>query len=63
MITNKQIERIRGDIAQKGINMPGLEDDILDHLLCSIEEQMVKGHSFEEAYTLATIRVAWATGD
>jgi hypothetical protein len=57
MITDSQIQRIKGDILQKGINMPGLESDILDHLLCSIEENMTKGQSFEEAYQMAAFQL------
>jgi hypothetical protein len=57
MITDNQIQRIKQDLAQKGITMSGLENDLLDHLLCSMEENMAKGHSFEEAYELATFQL------
>ena len=33
--------------------MPGLEHDLLDHLLCGVESYMEKGYPFSEAYTLA----------
>ena len=57
MITDKQIRRIKEDLEHKGINMPGLENDLLDHLLCCIEEHMDKGNSFDEAYRLALYKL------
>ncbi|MDJ1485482.1 hypothetical protein QNI16_33640 [Cytophagaceae bacterium YF14B1] len=53
MLTDKQIDIIKKDLNQNGIRMPGLENDLLDHLLCSIEVYMSKGYSFEEAYRCA----------
>jgi hypothetical protein len=55
MITEKEIATVKKDLASKGIDMPGLENDLLDHLLCSTEVYMAAGHSFADAYHLALL--------
>jgi hypothetical protein len=55
IITEKEIARVKKDLASKGIDMPGLEDDLLDHLLCGTEVYMSAGHSFDEAYHLTLV--------
>lgn len=55
IITEKEIARVKKDLASKGIDMPGLENDLLDHLLCGTEVYMSAGHSFADAYHLASL--------
>jgi hypothetical protein len=55
IITEKEIEVVKKDLALKGIDMPGLENDLLDHLLCNTEVYMSEGNSFAEAYQLALL--------
>ena len=52
-LQDKEVEFIRGDLKKKGIRMPGLDHDLLDHLLCSVENYSDAGNSFLEAYQLA----------
>ena len=49
-LTELQIELIRGDIRQNGIEMSDLEDDLLDHICCALEEELDVNSSFESAY-------------
>jgi hypothetical protein len=53
MITDKEIQFVKEDLAKGGVDMPGLDNDLLDHLLCSTEAYMAAGHSFMEAYRMA----------
>jgi hypothetical protein len=53
-ISAKEIDMIKQDLTKKGLDMPGLDNDLLDHLLCGIENHMASGHSFQEAYHLAS---------
>ena len=45
-----QIELIRGDIRQNGVELIDLQEDLLDHVCCAIEEESSPGLSFEEMY-------------
>ena len=49
----KEIEYIESDLRKKGITMPGLDHDLLDHLLCAVEQYMGSGYTFAKAYELA----------
>ena len=49
-LTKLQVELIRGDIRQNGVELSDLEDDLLDHVCCAIESEHVRGNSFEEIY-------------
>ena len=49
-ITDEQIEFIYNDVRQKGITMPILLDEMVDHICCSIEPEMYKGTAFRIAY-------------
>lgn len=53
-LTNKEVQIVKEDLKKKGITMPGLDNDLVDHLLCSIEARMASGHSFSESYRLAS---------
>jgi len=50
-LTDLQVELIRGDIRQNGIEMTDLEDDLLDHICCALEEELDVNSSFESAYS------------
>ncbi len=50
-LSDLQIELIRGDIRQNGIEMSDLEDDLLDHICCALEEELDVNSSFESAYS------------
>ena len=44
------IEQISRDIGRQNICFSHLAEELLDHLCCDVEEEMVKGLSFSEAY-------------
>jgi hypothetical protein len=44
------IEQISRDIERQNICFSHLAEELLDHLCCDVEEEMVKGLSFPEAY-------------
>ena len=49
-ITDLQVNLIRGDLRQGGIEMTDLADDLLDHICCGLELALEAGKSFDEAY-------------
>lgn len=53
MITDKEIQIVKEDLVKGGIDMPGLDSDLLDHLLCGTEAYIADGHTFMEAYHMA----------
>jgi hypothetical protein len=53
MLTPHEVQTVKEDLERKGITMPGLDQDLLDHLLCSIEARMDEGVSFSKAYRCA----------
>ena len=55
-LTCKQLDFIRRDIRKRGIKSNHLVDDVVDHICCSVENEMAKGQSFRDAY-LITIRL------
>jgi hypothetical protein len=52
LLTEQQITWIQKEIKIKGIADTSLEDDLLDHICCIIEENLAKGSSFEIAFDL-----------
>src|SRR5690349_19902520 len=38
-LTHEQVELIRGHIRQSGIQLQSLEDDVLDHVCCVLENE------------------------
>lgn len=50
VLTTMQVNLIRGDLRREGIEMNELEDDLLDHICCVLEEEMHNYESFEIAY-------------
>ncbi len=43
-------ERIKADLESRGLTYERLIDDMLDHVCCMVEEQMVEGEDFESSY-------------
>lgn len=50
VIIEDQLHRIRNDLVAKGLTYESLQDDILDHLCCMIEEKLDEGDDFESSY-------------
>lgn len=53
LLTDEQVQFVRSDLRERGISMPGLDHDLLDHLLCGVENHLNAGYTFEKAYTFA----------
>lgn len=49
-LSDTQIELIYSDIKHNGIELIDLQDDLLDHICCALEEEMESVSSFEAAY-------------
>ena len=45
-------ERIKADLASRGLTYDRLIDDVLDHVCCLVEEFMYQGNDFETSYNL-----------
>jgi len=45
-----QIDLIRGDIRQNGVELKDLEEDLLDHICCTIEAEGLGNKPFEQVY-------------
>jgi hypothetical protein len=43
-------DRIKADLLSRGLTYERLIDDMLDHVCCMVEEQMVEGEDFESSY-------------
>ncbi|OQA12598.1 MAG: hypothetical protein BWY67_00196 [Bacteroidetes bacterium ADurb.Bin397] len=54
-ITDKQIDFILDDIRARGIGMEELQNDLLDHICCIIEQKLEANGDFEQCYS-ETIR-------
>lgn len=49
-LTDHEVDLIRNDLLEEGVEMPELLDDILDHLCTGIELEMENGSAFQQAY-------------
>jgi hypothetical protein len=49
-LSEQQVDFIRDRIRREGIETEDLENDVLDHLCCSVEYEMDRSKSFEEAF-------------
>ena len=45
-----QVNLIKGDLRQNGVELAELHDDLLDHICCLLEQANDKNRSFEEVY-------------
>ena len=50
LLSSGQIAWIQQEISRKGISDPVLQDDLLDHICCIIEENLANGFSFDDAF-------------
>ncbi len=53
MLNENQIEQILRDFQARDLKDPSLQDEVLDHLACLIEEAMQEGSNFSDAYAKA----------
>ncbi|HZY79280.1 MAG TPA: ABC transporter permease [Cyclobacteriaceae bacterium] len=49
-LNDEHISYIRKDLHFRGIVLDGIEDELLDHICCSVEERMDAGDRFIDAY-------------
>ncbi len=49
-VIDNHLVRIRKDLARKGLTYAHLQDDILDHICCMVEEELDSGKDFESSY-------------
>ena len=54
-LADEQVDFIREDIRRRGVFTESLQEDLLDHLCCYIEEQEQDGRPFEEVYRQAVV--------
>ena len=57
ILTNHQIDFLEQELQTRGITVPSLAEDLLDHFCCSIEQEMGNGLAFEEAYRKTYLEV------
>lgn len=57
MIDEGQISFVKGYLTGNGISSHQLQDDLLDHFCCVIEENMEEGQSFNDSFTKAIDRI------
>jgi hypothetical protein len=49
-LSDDRIAFIRADVKKCGISLDNLEEELVDHLCCMVEEYLTNGYSFEDAY-------------
>ncbi len=52
-ITDEQIDFILNDIRRNGIELEGLQTNLLDHICCKVENEFHEGENFELFYSIA----------
>lgn len=62
MLTEHHISYIRKDLHHRGIILEGFDDELLDHICSSIEENMQNGARFIDAYHSALVSFGHTTG-
>ncbi|WP_375585554.1 hypothetical protein [Cyclobacterium xiamenense] len=58
MMSEEHVERICQIIRQSELTHQALQEDLIDHFCCLVEEQMLRGQSFEEALQAARAQIA-----
>lgn len=53
MITEKEIQVVRNDLARSGVDYIPLKDELVDHIVTDIEKFMLAGKNFVQAYNEA----------
>lgn len=56
-LTNTQIEFLETELKERGLTVPSLTEDFLDHFCCAIEEEMALGTNFKQAYHKAYVEI------
>lgn len=56
-LTSQNIQQISRDISREEIVYSHLLDELIDHVCCDVEDEMYKGLSFTEAYSLVKLRI------
>jgi len=49
-LTDNQLELVCQKIKEKGLTFQPLEEELIDHYACLIEQEMLKGQSFDNAF-------------
>jgi len=57
-LTSEQEDIIKVTVESKGIQLPSLQDDIIDHLCCVVESQLGKGKEFDQLLEEAIADIA-----
>ncbi|WP_350293607.1 hypothetical protein [uncultured Croceitalea sp.] len=57
-LKDQQLNLIKGYLHQEGVSKHSLQEDLIDHFSCAIEEYLEKDVSFTEAFDLAKERIA-----
>ena len=52
-LTIDELGRIQQYVVQNGLTIPEVQDDVIDHLCCLVEEKAAEGMDFETAFQLA----------
>ena len=52
LITDQQMQVLEQYVAQHGVTERTLQEDLLDHMCCLVEEAILEGKTFTEAYTI-----------
>ncbi|MFA6261858.1 MAG: hypothetical protein WC760_10345 [Bacteroidia bacterium] len=52
VLSPDQMNRIREDVARANITLLSLQEELIDHICCEVENRMEEGLSFEEAYRM-----------
>ena len=56
-LSDDQLAFLEGQIQKRGIKMPSLAEDLLDHFACAIEREMNSGKSFDDAYNKVYLEI------
>jgi hypothetical protein len=57
-LTSSQLETIRQEVDFSEISISTLQDDLLDHLICSVEDKLNDGNSFSYALNNSVLELA-----
>jgi len=56
-LTHKHLELITSDVSRADISFSHLKYDLIDHICCDLENEMVRGLPFEKAYEMVKKRI------
>lgn len=57
-LTEQQIDYLDQQIRERGIEMPSLAEDLLDHFACAVEREMEAGKAFEDAFNKVYLEIS-----